>query len=299
MRSDADRRRPEARSVDRLRAALPAAFLVVAVAVAVLPVVLHALDAWWSDSELSFGFAVPPIAAALAWLRRPRADAGGAGVGGSWLGLLPLGLGLVLLLAGTRIGIHAIAALGVLPAGLGLAWLLGGRVWVRSLSIPLVLLTGALALFRGLLSPLGFALQQASATGAAAIAGTIGLPVTQVGVNLYAPHVHLVVAEACSGMDSLLALLCLGGVVAGLAPGSRWRRGLLLLFVLPVILIANVLRITLVLFLGGSLGALVEEGLGHAALSAILFGTSALLLLALAHLLECPPRLRSLLSPAS
>lgn len=275
--------------------------LPVAVAVAGAPILLHAVGTWWSDSELSFGFLVLPVAAGLAWLRRPQPSTSGA-ASGSWLAILPLGLGLAVLVVGDRVGIHALAAVGVLPAGLGLAWLLGGVRWVRALSLPLVLATFALMLYRGMLSPLGFAMQEVTATSAARLTALTGLPIRQAGVDLFTPHVHLVVAEACSGMDSLLALLCLGAVVAGLAAAAVWRRTLLFLFILPVILTANVVRVTLVLLLSGPLGAAVEEGLGHAMLSGVLFSTSALLLLALAYLLQCPPRLRrpeSRLSPAS
>lgn len=273
--------------------------LAVAVAVAAAPILVHAVETWWADSELSFGFLVLPVGAGLAWLRRPEP---GVRAGASWLALTPLALGLGLLVAGERVGIHSLAALGVLPAGLGLAWLLGGQDWVRALSIPLVLVTAALMLYRGMLSPLGFAMQQVTATSAARLAALTGLPVRQVGVDLFAPHVHLIVAQACSGMDSLLALLCLGVAIAGLATATIWRRALLFAFILPVILAANVARVTVVLLLSGPLGATVEEGLGHELLSAAFFTVSALLLLGLASVLKCPPRLRRparRLSPAS
>lgn len=273
--------------------------LLVAVGVATAPILVHAVETWWSDSELSFGFLVVPVGAGLAWLRRPGSHTPRRG---SWLGVAPLILGLALLVAGERVGIHALAALGVLPAGLGLAWLLGGPLWARALSIPLVLVTGALMLYRGMLSPLGFAMQQVTAASAARLAGVGGLPVRQVGLDLFTPHVHLVVAEACSGMDSLLALLCLGVAVVGLAGAALWRRALLFAFILPVILVTNVARVALVLLLSGPFGATVDEGVGHELLSGAFFIVSALTLLSLASLLQCPPRLRrseNLSSPPS
>lgn len=276
------------------------ALLPLAVAVAAAPVLVHAVGTWWSDSELSFGFLVLPVAAGLVWVRRPVPSPSAAG-SGSWTGLLPLTLGLAVLVVGDRVGIHALAALGVLPAGLGLAWLLGGGRWARTLSLPLTLATFALMLYRGMLSPLGFAMQEVTAASAARLAAVTGVPVRQAGVDLFTPHVHLVVAQACSGMDSLLALLSLGVAVAGLAAAAVWRRTLLFLFILPVILAANVVRVTLVLLLSGPLGAGVEQGVGHAMLSGVLFCASTLLLLGLAHLLQCPPRLRrpaNHLSPA-
>ncbi|MFZ0215633.1 MAG: exosortase/archaeosortase family protein, partial [Candidatus Dormiibacterota bacterium] len=271
---------------------LPAAFLIGALAVAYVPVLLHGIDVWRSDSELSFGFVVPPIALLLVWWRHPR----GIVNRGPRLALAPIALGLLLLVVGARTGVHAIAATSVLPAGLGLAGYLGGLAWARALFMPLALLTGALALYRGLLAPLGFALQLVTAISSTALAQLVGEHVQRVGVDLYTPTAHFVVAEACSGMDSLLALLCLGGIVVALAPAARGvsalaRRGLLLLLILPVILLANVVRVTLVLVLSQPLGSAVEAGAGHDLLSALLFAVASLLLLGAAHLLECPPRI--------
>lgn len=121
------------------------------------------------------------------------------------------------------------------------------------------------------------------------MAGALGVPVHRSGVDLFAGNVHLVVTQACSGMDSLLALLCLGVTFTGLVRAPLVRRAVLIALVLPIILAVNVLRVTLVLMLSQPLGLVVADGLLHDLLSASLF-LAAIVLFAIAGLgLRCTP----------
>ena len=74
----------------------------------------------------------------------------------------------------------------------------------------------------------------------AGAASVLGFTVNRSGVDLFTRNVHLVVAESCSGMDSLLALLCLGALFVSLTQASIGRRLLLLTAVVPITLAANV-----------------------------------------------------------
>jgi exosortase len=258
-----------------------------AIALVYLPVLAHGAAVWRSDQEFSFGFLVPPVAAALLVLRRH--DLAAASGPGHPLGLALLGAGLVLLVASARAGVHALAGASFLPVALGAVVFLHGVGAARVAALSVALTAGALSLYRGLLAPLGFALQQLTAQASAFAAGTAGMPVRRSGVDLFTPNVHLVVAEACSGMDSLLALLCLGALFVGLVRASLGRRLLLIALVLPIVLVANVLRVTLVLVLSGPFGQAVVQGFLHDALSATLFVTATILFVAAGLALRCVP----------
>lgn len=258
-----------------------------AIALVYLPVLAHGLDVWRSDQELSFGILVPPAAASLLFLR--RRDLAAASGPGHPLGLALLGGGLVLLVAGARAGVHALAGASLLPVALGAVAYLHGTGAARVAALPVGLTAGALSLYRGLLAPLGFALQQLTAQASAVAAGTAGVPVRRSGVDLFTSNVHLVVTQACSGMDSLLALLCLGALFIGLVRASLGRRLLLIALVLPIVLVANVLRVTLVLVLSGPFGQAVAQGFLHEALSATLFVAATFLFVAAGLALRCVP----------
>ncbi len=268
---------------------MTAAAACLAAGVLYLPVVAHAVDVWRSDQELSFGFLVPPAAAALLVARR-RALLAARGPG-QVAGVAVLAAGLLLLLASSRSGVHALAGASLLPVALGAAAFLYGAGVARLAAFPVALLTAGLSLYRGLLDTVGFALQQVTAWAAAGSASLLGVPVRRSGVDLFTGDVHLVVAQACSGMDSLLALLCLGAVVAGLASASPLRRAALIGLVLPIIVAANVLRVTLVLVLSGPLGPAVARGLPHELLGASLFVAATLLFASAGLALRCLPSL--------
>jgi len=267
---------------------IPAVAVAAAATVLYLPVLVHAVGVWSVDQELSFGFVVPPAAAGLVWLRwRPlRASL----APGSALGLPLLVGGLLLFVAGLRSGVHAVAGASFLPVALGAAAYLYGVGAARILAAPAALVSAALSLYRGLLAPLGFALQEVTARGSAALASFAGVPVHGSGVDLFVGSVHFVVAESCSGMDSLLALLCLGFLVVALASAGWPRRALLLALVLPVVLVANILRVTAVLALSLPFGTAAAEGVPHESLSAAVFLLAGLILWLACVCLRCQPR---------
>jgi exosortase len=292
--------RPELRSPgEPAAAALRLAPLAVAGALGLLylPVFVHAAGVWRVDQELSFGFLLPPAAAFLVWFRRRRLR---AALGeGSGVGLAALAGGLALFVAGARADVHALAAASFLPAVLGLTAGLYGTGAARVVLAPTALLTAGLSLYRGLLAPLGFALQELTARGAAAVAGLAGVPVRRSGMDLFTAGAHFVVAESCSGMDSLLALLSLGFLVVALASAAWPLRLLLLALVLPVVLGANVLRVAVVLALSQPFGAAAGEGLAHQALSAGVFLSASAVLWFACVLLRCQPRFDLTPSPSA
>src|SRR5207237_225858 len=100
------------------------------------------------------------------------------------LGLVPIAAGLLGLLAGTRTGIHALAAVSVFPTVLGVVIYVLGIAPALRLAAPTAFLTIGLSLYRGLLAPLGFALQQLTAQLSAAAAGVLGFTVHRSGVEI-------------------------------------------------------------------------------------------------------------------
>lgn len=272
----------------RPRLALAAAAApAVAVAVVYAPALVHGVEVWRSDEELSFGFLVVPAAGVLLALRW-RALAG-VSASGDRLGMAALAAGLAMLVIGARANVHALVGASLLPVALGALAYLHGLAAARLAALPVALVAAGLSLYRGLLAPVGFALQQLTAQASAGAAATAGVNVRRSGVDLFTTNVHLVVAQACSGMDSLLALLCVGTLFAGVVRAPVARRLLLIGLVLPIILVANVLRVTLVLVLSGPFGQAVAQGLFHELLSASVFVAATLLFLAAGLVLRCVP----------
>jgi exosortase len=219
-----------------------------------IPNVLLLERAWRSDPSLSFGPLIPLIAAVLIWMRRDclppwdRAYRPGLATiivcglfytGASWLdivfvkllALLGISAGVIMFLGGPK----AIAA-----AAPAVGFLLFMIPWPTSLT-----------------ERLSFPLQLASTAYAAQFAGMLGLPIVRHGVELAvtprtgAPPVFaIIVASPCSGLTSLMVLLALGYLVASQTPVNGAWRMFLVAAVVPLALITNALRLTLVLLAG-------------------------------------------------
>jgi exosortase len=263
-----------------------------ALVVLYLPAFGHAVEVWGTDPELSFGFFGPPGAAVLVLMR--RRELGAASGAGTWLGLPLLVAGLAMLVAGRATGVHAVTGLSLLPTCLGAAAYLAGPRFAQLLVLPLAQLTATASLYVGLLNSLGFWLQQITAAGAAAAANLAGTAVVRSGVDLYVGNGHFVVAQACSGLSSLLALLYLGLIVAAFVTQSWPVRLLLLGSAVPIVLLTNVIRVTIVLITSGATGSNLESGFSHAVLSAGMFLCAGLLFILRAFAFRRLPRLRAL-----
>jgi exosortase len=259
-----------------------------AVLLAYSPQFLHAVDVWGSDAEFGFAFLMPPLSALLLWLRRRRIRLEVRR--GDQLGLIPFAGGLLVYLLAARLGIHALGGLSFAATVLGVVVYLHGAAAARVVAFPIGFLTVGLALYRGLLDTVGFTLQHLTAQAAAAGAAALGIPVQRSGVDLFVGGLHFVVAEACSGLSSLVALLCLGGLVIGVVNTTPPRRVLMMMLVLPIVFVANTARVTLVLFLARSFGLAVAQGFIHGLFSAVLFLGALSLFLFAVVMLQCVPR---------
>jgi exosortase len=72
----------------------------------------------------------------------------------------------------------------------------------------------------------------------------MAIPVLREGNMLYFAHTQLEVAEACSGIRSMMAFLMLGILFAYLTRGGKGRRLLLVALAVPLALVMNILRVT-------------------------------------------------------
>ncbi len=107
-------------------------------------------------------------------------------------------------------------------------------------------------------------MQNYAANGSALCLGLMGFPIERVGVNLYTPAYHFVVAVPCSGLKTTITLLTLSVLVAHLMPGlGRGQRLLMVAVSIPIALFANMLRVILIVAVGHLIGKDAAEGFMH------------------------------------
>jgi len=105
-----------------------------------------------------------------------------------------------------------------------------------------------------------------------------GVPVYREGVTLMIGQYQLLVEDACSGMNSMTGLVAISLFYIYLLRNASWRYSLLLVcLVIPIAVIANIIRVATLVLLTYFFGDAVAQGFLHMAAGLLLF-TSALLL---------------------
>ena len=197
---------------------------------------------WATDENYSHGFLIVPLAGYLAWERRdqlrriPLAPC-------SWWGLLIVGGSLAVLIAGllgAELFLTRIALIGTLAGGI--LFLLGWQhlnVLLFPLGILLLMIPIPAIIFNQIVFPLQLL---ASRVGEASLSAA-GVPVLREGNVIILANTSLEVAEACSGIRSLVSLLTLGIVYGYMIDRRPGVRTAIALSSIPVAIIANGVRV--------------------------------------------------------
>jgi len=257
-------------------------FLVLLIAV-YFPILKSLVLQWSTDEDVGHGFLVPLVAGYIAWQRRDTLAA---------LPLKPAWWGLALLAWG---GLQAwVGMLGaelflqrsaVLISLVGLLLVLGGTAFVRALTFPLLLLPFMIPIPAVIYNQITFPLQLFASRVAEFVLGLIGIPVLRDGNILELASQKLSVAEACSGIRSLLSLTFLSLVYGYFFERKAWMRVVLFLSTIPIAIVANASRVTLT-------GVLTEykpelaEGFFHTASGWVIFMVALAILIALHQILK-------------
>jgi exosortase len=196
---------------------------------------------WASDDNYSHGFFVLPLALYFAWERRAALAEATRRPGTTGLALIVASL-LVRLagVLGSDLFLTRVSLIGVIA---GTIWFVWGQRHVRILAFPILFLLLMIPLPAVVFNQLAFPLQLfASRVGETAIA-LAGIPVLREGNVLHVPAATLEVAEACSGIRSLVSLVMLA-IVLGYFTGQGTRgRTLLALAAVPIAIVANAARV--------------------------------------------------------
>jgi exosortase len=130
------------------------------------------------------------------------------------------------------------------PLFAGIVLVLLGRVALRRLWFSLIFLTLIVPAPGSLLNEILVPLKKLVSAIVAHLLYSGGMPVARDGVVLYIGHYQLLIADACAGLNSMVALSAIGVLYVYLAGYQRWLpNSLLLAAVLPIAFIANVLRV--------------------------------------------------------
>jgi exosortase len=196
---------------------------------------------WYEIPDFSHGFLIPFFSAFLIWDRRQEIAA--TPVAPSWGGVALVAAGLFELLVGIFGADLFLQRTSFIVLVAGLIWTLAGRPILRAVKFPLLVLLLGIPLPTIVFNQITFPLQLLASTLASGLLPLAGVPVLREGNVIQLPVMQLEVAEACSGIRSLMSLFTVAVIYGYFLERTTWRRVLLALSSIPIAVAANAARI--------------------------------------------------------
>lgn len=223
--------------------------------------VFKLVEDWINLPDFSHGFLIPPVSAYLLYERRNRFS--GMKPDGKWTGLMIVILGVLMLSFGYLAMEYFTMRISLLIVISGTVWFLLGREYLKQSLFPIAFLAFMIPLPSILLDKITFPMQLIASQMATGTLMLTGIPVLREGNIIQLANVSLEVAEACSGLRSLISLLALSVIFSYLSQKTFWKRAVLVASTIPIAVIANVFRVAGTGILADYYGSSVAQGYFH------------------------------------
>jgi exosortase len=245
----------------------------------------HLAAQWWHDPNFSHGFFVPLFSGFVLWQERDRFHR--IAPRPSWIGLAVIAFAVSLLIVGQMGAELFVARFSILVMLAGAVILFLGWSFLRAALFPWLFLLLMIPIPNILFNQITFPLQLLASRVAAAVLPVFGVPILREGNVINLPAMALEVAEACSGIRSLMSLLTLAIIYGYLMEKRLWARWLLAIASIPIAVASNSVRIIGTGLLVQYWDADKAEGYFHASWGWIIFVIS----LAMLYLLHAVVRI--------
>lgn len=227
-------------SLQKPNVLIPAIFALLVLLYA--PVIIGLAGEWYHDDNYSHGFLIPLISAYLIWKKRARLkeliDPSGD-VGGLVLVLL----GMAMFVLANAAAEYFTLRVSLVVTLFGLVWYLLGRAVATAAWFEILFLLFMIPLPYVLYYSLTFPMQLLATKVTVKLLNLIGMTAVRQGNIIHLPGYSLEVAEACSGLRSLISLLALGAVYARLTQKDLPRQIILFASTVPIAIAANIFRV--------------------------------------------------------
>ena len=258
--------------------------IVILLAVLYAPIVPGMVADWYNDPNYSHGFLVPLISAYFLWEKREELAA---------VEIKPNNYGLIVILGGLFLLVFGYAgteyftmrsSLIFLVAGIILYWF--GWEVMKVVALPIGFLFFMVPLPYIVYDALAFPLKLFITKVSVISLKAMGVVVWRDGNIIQFPETVLEVADACSGLRSLMSLLAISVAYAFLMLSGNVKRLILVLLAVPIAMITNMARVIGTGFLAQYYGAAAAEGFFHEFAGLAVFAMAMVLLVISGAVLE-------------
>jgi exosortase B len=252
-----------------------------------LPTIVQLSRTEWQTDEGSYGSLILLATLFVIWTKRARlSEATNLLASGAGACLLALGL-FAYVVGHTQhiVQLDAGSAIAVLAGGV---LILGGWQSLGVMCFPILFLFFCIPLPGVVVVAMTETLKVLASSAAEQSLWWMGYPVARTGVMLLMGPYRLLVADACSGLHSLVSLAALGLLYLHLVGNRGHMRQLLMIAsIVPVALAGNIVRIDALALITFYWGAQAGEGFLHEAAGLVVFAVALGLFVTLDRLLAC------------
>ncbi|WP_331086425.1 exosortase V [Phenylobacterium sp.] len=232
----------------------------------------------WSKEFGAHGPIVLATGAWLLWRRFPAMSAEGTN-GNAFLTFAIAAASLAIYVFGRAYDLLSLEAGGLYGFGLAVLYDRFGLQTMLKNWFPIFYLGLLLPVPGWMLDEFTAPLKLLVSTLAAGVVVPFGIPLVQEGVTMTVGPYQLLVEDACSGLNSLIGLIAITMFYIYLLRNAGWRYSLFLVaLIIPVAIIANVIRIVFLILLTYFFGDAVGQGFLHITAGLFLFALSLLLM---------------------
>lgn len=224
----------------RLQIALCAGAMIAFFA-AYYPALYDLVQGWYHSDDQSYGIFIIPFS--LYFIFKNKKKWVGAPIDTSLLGATAFTISILIYIFGQIAEVATLSSLGLVFTIWSSIWFLFGMSLFKAILFPLCLLLLMIPIPAQLYSLATVPLQLFVSKVSAGAAQLIGVPIYREGNVLILPNHTLAVVQACSGLRSLMALITLCIVYGYMTLKNNWLRATITCCAVPVALLANILRV--------------------------------------------------------
>lgn len=264
----------------------PKVYILFLIAVLIyLPVLGDLIADWYEDSNYSHGFLIIPVSVWLIW--RQRKELASVPVRTSNWGFAGILIALAIFIVGTAGAEYFTARFSFVLLLVSITLYSFGWMFLRKVWFAFFFMLFMIPIPYVIYYSVTFPMQLFASKIASVALGVIGLPLVRFGNVLHLPGGQaLEVAEACSGLRSIVALLALGALYAYFTQENRVKAVILFLATIPIAIFGNVVRISFTAIGTYAISEAFVEGTLHEMAGMLVFLFSLIMLMIFGSLLK-------------
>ena len=243
-----------------------------------LPTFIEAMTHLWDGEENGHGPLILMVVVWLFWQARPKLAAIHRRPA-TLTGAAILVLGLFVYIVGRSQSIWLLDIGSLMPVIAGTLLLVYGWGALRILWFPILFIAFMVPLPAPLVDALTGPLKQMVSIVAEEFLYFFGYPIARMGVMLSIGQYQLLVADACSGLHSMFSLSALGSLYLYMMARKSWlRNAVILAAIIPIAILANILRVIVLVLVTYYFGDAAGRGFLHGFAGMVLFIAALFLL---------------------